>query len=121
MANTPMALTSESESDNEESPLTRGSQSSSAPAAPSSSPPAPPATGAKGYAADFLALPPQVFVIFFLEFLNSYRNFGLRFVQYQYISNEFGMTDVQTGSLLGVRARAARATPFLPPPPAPLK
>ena len=37
----------------------------------------------------------MVFVMFFLEFLNSYRNFGLRFVQYQYINNEFGLDDVQ--------------------------
>ena len=30
--------------------------------------------------------------------------FGLRFVQYQYINNEFGLDDVQTGSLLGVKS-----------------
>lgn len=86
MVLTPMALTSESESDNEESPLTRSTHSSSA-APGSTSPAAPPPTGAAGYVSDFLALPPQVFVIFFLEFLNSYRNFGLRFVQYQYSEN----------------------------------
>jgi hypothetical protein len=116
MSQTPLAPTrssvaSESESDTEtteESPLTTSPTRSGGSADPATSKrrQAVPASdgGAAGYVADFLALPSQVFIIFFLEFLNSYRNFGLRFVQYQYISNEFGMTDVETGSLLGVKS-----------------
>ena len=98
MSSTPLAPAdgSASESETEESPLTQspagGGTASSA------------AAGTTGYVADFLALPTMVFVMFFLEFLNSYRNFGLRFVQYQYINNEFGLDDVQTGSLLGVKS-----------------
>ena len=67
---------------------------------------APPPSGSptRDYVLKFLALPNQVFVILLLEFLNSYRNFGLRFVQYQYINNEFGMSDIETGSLLGVKS-----------------
>lgn len=57
-----------------------------------------------GYVLQFFALPNQVFVILLLEFLNSYRNFGLRFVQYQYINNEFSMGDIETGSLLGIKS-----------------
>eukprot|EP01048_Picozoa_sp_COSAG05_P001825 COSAG05_NODE_65_length_22456_cov_17.448540_12_plen_385_part_00 len=57
-----------------------------------------------GYVLQFFALPSQVFVILLLEFLNSYRNFGLRFVQYQYINNEFSMGDIETGSLLGIKS-----------------
>ena len=112
MSHTPLTLQSESESesDAEESPLTRNetapavlARARQATALRSST-----ETGVAGYVADFLALPSQVFVMFFLEFLNSYRNFGLRFVQYQYISNEFDMTDVETGSLLGVKSTVLR-------------
>lgn len=52
----------------------------------------------------FLSLPTQVFVVLLLEALNSYRNFGLRFVQYNYFVNEFGLTDTETGSLLGLKS-----------------
>eukprot|EP01043_Picozoa_sp_COSAG02_P005686 COSAG02_NODE_155_length_33066_cov_32.167562_30_plen_562_part_00 len=115
MSQTPLVATqSESESDTEESPLTRDDESGADPAQAAASqqagtktqpqPSASTGSGAASYVADFLALPSQVFIIFFLEFLNSYRNFGLRFVQYQYISNEFDMTDVETGSLLGVKS-----------------
>ena len=109
MSQTPLTLQSESESesDAEESPLTRNEttlpRARQASVLRSST-----ETGVAGYVADFLALPSQVFVMFFLEFLNSYRNFGLRFVQYQYISNEFDMTDVETGSLLGVKSTVLR-------------
>lgn len=93
---------SESESDTEESPLTRNESTSTVgatsaqAAAKTQLPGSSVDSGVPGYVADFLALPSQVFIMFFLEFLNSYRNFGLRFVQYQYISNEFDMTDVET-------------------------
>ena len=52
----------------------------------------------------FLGLPSQVFVVLLLEALNSYRNFGLRFVQYNYFVNEFGLSDTETGSLLGIKS-----------------
>ena len=108
-----MRTQSESESDTEESPLTSAGRTTESASAASASDgakasPLPRSSthggGAADHIADFLALPSQVFIIFFLEFLNSYRNFGLRFVQYQYISNEFDMTDVETGSLLGVKS-----------------
>ena len=81
-----MQTQSESESDTEESPLTARTESAAAASASDGAEASPlPGSstrgdGAAGYVADFLALPSQVFVIFFLEFLNSYRNFGLRFV-----------------------------------------
>ena len=71
--------------------------------------------GAKQYVADFGALPTQVFWVLLLEVLNSYRNFGLRAVRYQYVANEWSLcdtddgieipdcdTDIKTGWLLGV-------------------
>ena len=42
-------------------------------------------------------------IVLLLEFLNSFRSFGLRFVQYNYITNEFGVSDTQAGALLGVK------------------
>ncbi len=51
----------------------------------------------------FLLLPHQAFLILFLEFLNSFRSFGLRFVLYNYITNEFGISDGRAGVLLGVK------------------
>ena len=71
--------------------------------------------GAKQYIIDFGALPTQVFWVLLLEVLNSYRNFGLRAVRYQYVANEWNLcdtddgveipdcdTDIRTGWLLGV-------------------
>lgn len=46
----------------------------------------------------------QVLLVLFLEFLNSFRNFGLRFMQYNYFVDEFGLSDVEAGSLLGTSA-----------------
>jgi hypothetical protein len=70
--------------------------------------------GAKQYILDFGALPTQVFWVLLLEVLNSYRNFGLRAVRYQYVANEWNLcdtdagieipdcdTDIETGWLLG--------------------
>ena len=45
----------------------------------------------------------QVGIVLLLEFLNSFRSFGLRFVQYTYITNEFGISDTKAGALLGVK------------------
>jgi len=51
----------------------------------------------------FLLLPRQVLIVLTLEFLNSFRSFGLRFVLYNYVTNEFGISDVQAGALLGTK------------------
>ncbi|KAL3789604.1 hypothetical protein HJC23_003153 [Cyclotella cryptica] len=51
----------------------------------------------------FLLLPSQVFIVLLLEFLNSFRSFGLRFVLYNYITNEYGIGDTQAGILLGIK------------------
>jgi dipeptide/tripeptide permease len=51
----------------------------------------------------FLLLPHQVYIILLLEFLNSFRSFGLRFVLYNYMTNEFGIGDGQAGALLGIK------------------
>ena len=51
----------------------------------------------------FLLLPSQVAIVLLLEFLNSFRSFGLRFVMYNYITNEFGIDDTRAGELLGIK------------------
>mmetsp|Transcript_13560 Transcript_13560/g.22242 ORF Transcript_13560/g.22242 Transcript_13560/m.22242 type:complete len:699 (+) Transcript_13560:74-2170(+) len=51
----------------------------------------------------FLLLPRQVLIVLTLEFLNSFRSFGLRFVLYNYVTNEFGISDVKAGALLGIK------------------
>eukprot|EP01051_Picozoa_sp_SAG22_P013770 SAG22_NODE_1581_length_4066_cov_1.922107_3_plen_456_part_00 len=56
------------------------------------------------YVLDFAALPRAVFIIFAVEFLNSYRGYGINYIQYQYVNNEFGPSDLETGSLLGVKS-----------------
>ena len=51
----------------------------------------------------FLLLPSQIFIVLLLEFLNSFRSFGLRFILYNYITNEYGISDTQAGILLGIK------------------
>lgn len=51
----------------------------------------------------FLLLPSQIFIVLLLEFLNSFRSFGLRFILYNYITNEYGIGDTQAGVLLGIK------------------
>lgn len=61
---------------------------------------------------DFGALPIQVFWVLLLEMLNSYRDFGLKAVRYQYVANEWSLcegtedldcdTDIVTGWVLGL-------------------
>lgn len=63
----------------------------------------PPAPTARESALRFLLLPSHVGVVLLLEFLNSFRSFGLRFVQYNYITNEFGISDARAGALLGIK------------------
>ena len=50
------------------------------------------------------ALPREVYVLFLIDFLNSYRSFGFRTVQYMYCLNEIGLSDVETGNMLGINA-----------------
>ena len=49
-------------------------------------------------------LPREVWVVLLIDFLNSYRSFGFRSVQYQYMVNEFGLSDVETAYWLGVQS-----------------
>ena len=49
-------------------------------------------------------LPTEVWVVMLIDFLNSYRSFGFRSVQYQYMVNEFGLSDVETAYWLGVQS-----------------
>lgn len=51
----------------------------------------------------FLLLPSQIFTVLLLEFFNSFRSFGLRFILYNYITNEYGISDTQAGVLLGIK------------------
>mmetsp|Transcript_9528 Transcript_9528/g.14631 ORF Transcript_9528/g.14631 Transcript_9528/m.14631 type:complete len:640 (+) Transcript_9528:155-2074(+) len=48
-------------------------------------------------------LPSQLLVILLLEFLNSFRAVGFRFVIYNYVVNEFHLTDTQAGTILGIK------------------
>lgn len=50
------------------------------------------------------SLPPELFVVLLVDFLNSYRSFGFRSVQYQYLVDEFGFGDVEAATLLGWQA-----------------
>lgn len=52
----------------------------------------------------FLLLPLHVPIILLLEFLNSFRSYGLRFVLYNYITNEFGISDTEAGAILGIKS-----------------
>ena len=59
---------------------------------------------ASGFLASLNELPREVWVVLLIDFLNSYRSFGFRAVQYQYLTNEFALTDVEAGSYLGMQA-----------------
>ena len=52
----------------------------------------------------FSALPNSVRLVLLLVFLNSFRSFGLRFVQQLYLTNEFGFDDLEAASVLGTSA-----------------
>ena len=82
---------------------------SSSPPSPPPPPPSPssdasaPAGGWRESVLRFLLLPRQIGIVLLLEFLNSFRSFGLRFVLYNYVTNEFGIGDARAGALLGVK------------------
>ena len=62
----------------------------------------------------FLLLPSNILLILLLEFLNSFRSYGLRFILYNYITNEFNSTannnssnnisDKEAGKILGIKS-----------------
>ena len=51
-----------------------------------------------------LSLHPQVFLVFLLEGLDSYRAFGLRAVLYNFLTDEFALSDEDTGTIIGVQS-----------------
>ena len=51
-----------------------------------------------------LTLHNMVFLVLLLEALNSFRNFGLRFMQYNFVTDEYGLSDTEAGGLLGAKA-----------------
>ena len=62
----------------------------------------------------FLLLPSNILLILLLEFLNSFRSYGLRFILYNYITNEFNsstnnsssnnISDKEAGTILGIKS-----------------
>jgi hypothetical protein len=46
-------------------------------------------------------------LVLFLIALNSFRNFGLRTMQYQLLTDEYGLTDEEAGVLLGIKVSRA--------------
>eukprot|EP01050_Picozoa_sp_SAG11_P012251 SAG11_NODE_1352_length_5131_cov_19.593402_1_plen_440_part_00 len=58
--------------------------------------------GSREYVLNFASLPGIVFVVLLLDFFDKYRSFGLTSVQFLYMTNEFGMSDEETGYLQGL-------------------
>lgn len=52
----------------------------------------------------FLLLPSQIYTVLLLEFLNTFRSYGLRIVIFNYITNEYSISDAQAGRLLGIKS-----------------
>jgi len=52
----------------------------------------------------FLLLPSQIFTVLLLEFLTTFRSYGLRVIIFNYITNEFSMSDSRAGELLGIKS-----------------
>lgn len=76
-----------------------GSPSSDEDAAPS-----PPRPSLLEVVRTLRGLPREVGTVLLIDLLNSYRSFGFRSVQYQYLVNDFHLSDMDTASLLGVQA-----------------
>ena len=49
------------------------------------------------------SLPSQFYLVLILEFLNSFRTAALRFVLFNYITNEFQFSDKDAGAVLGIK------------------
>jgi hypothetical protein len=52
----------------------------------------------------FALLPSQIYTILLLEFLNTFRSYGLRIILFNYITNEYSIRDVDAGALLGIKS-----------------
>eukprot|EP00804_Cyclotella_cryptica_P015564 CCRYP_003587-RA/>CCRYP_003587-RA protein AED:0.02 eAED:0.02 QI:106/1/1/1/0.5/0.33/3/1949/628 len=52
----------------------------------------------------FLLLPAQLFTVLLLEFLTTFRSYGLRVIIFNYITNEFSISDSRAGELLGIKS-----------------
>jgi hypothetical protein len=60
-----------------------------------------------------LSLHGQVFLVLLLEWLNSFRNFGLRFMQYSLMVDEYGLSDTEAANLLGAKALVHTVSGFV--------
>jgi hypothetical protein len=60
-----------------------------------------------------LGLHDQAYLVLFLIALNSFRNFGLRTMQYQLLTDEYGLTDEEAGVLLGIKAALSSIIGFV--------
>ena len=61
----------------------------------------------------FTALPNSVRLVLLLVFLNSFRSFGLRFVQQLYLTNEFGLDDLEAASPVSYTHLTLPTTPYV--------
>lgn len=52
----------------------------------------------------FLLLPSQTFIVIFLEFMNTFRSYGLRIIIFNYITNEYSISDTEAGKMLGIKS-----------------
>lgn len=53
------------------------------------------------YVQSLFGLPKAAFILLLLEFLNSYRSWGLSNCQQDFMNNDYGMTDEEVGWLTG--------------------
>lgn len=60
--------------------------------------------GARESIIRFFLLPSQVSTILLLEFMNTFRSYGLRVVLYNYITNEYNIGDTRSGVLMGIKS-----------------
>lgn len=60
-----------------------------------------------------LGLHDQAYFVLFLIALNSFRNFGLRTMQYQLLTDEYGLSDEEAGALLGAKAALSSIIGFV--------
>ena len=65
------------------------------------------------------AFPKVIWFLMVLEVLDHYRLNGLNFVQYQYVVNEFGFSDLDAGRLLGYKGTVRGMRHILPASPKP--
>jgi hypothetical protein len=63
-----------------------------------------PTTTAAEAIVHFLLLPSQIYIVLLLEFLNTFRSYGLRMILFNYITNEYNVSDSEAGKLLGMKS-----------------